>query len=799
MIVAIDGPAGSGKSTLAKMIAEKFNLTFMNTGSFYRALALAVLRSLGGAADGSGGMPPDVSDEERWISFAEKTELFYKNGNMYLGRENVESYLRSDAVESVVARISAIVPIRRILNEKIRNEAKKIGAVCEGRDMTTVVFPNADYKFYLDASAESRAKRRFEQGTSKLSLEEIKKTIIERDEVDKNKKEGSLQIASDAFYLDTSDLTISEVYAKMLDKIHNKGLSMEKMEVVKDVENGSNKNIQAQLQEEYLNNFEAPEAGTIKEGYVVAVNNGTVFVDVGGKSEGHIPLEEFDEEPKVNDKVNVFIEKTEGFSGSLVVSKLKADRKILQKALKEAYENNTPIEGTISKLVRAGYEVKLGGGLTTFLPLSQADVVRVEKPESLLGVKSKFYIEKLSFNARTGENIVVNRRKYMEERTEKEREAFFATAKIGDTVKGTVKSFTSFGSFIDLGGFDGLLHINDMSWGHVTRPKDFVKKGEEIEVKVIRLDPENKRINLSLKHFTQDPWLNFEDKFHVDDVVTGTVTKTTDFGAFIELDEGIEGLAHISEFSWVKKISKPEDMVKPGDKVTCMILGYDIQAGRVSLGLKQVTDNPWDSIEDRYKVGTRLTRKVVKITNAGAFIQLEEGIDGFLHADDISWIKRVKHPGSELEVGQEIEVIVIECDAESRRIRLGIKQLTDDPWEQFAASYKQGSVVEGEVSSITDFGIFVKVPGNIEGLIHKQNLVENREDNPDEVLAKYKVGDKVKAVVIELNPKTKKTAFSIRDLKRRQQQEEISQYMSNEQEGEDSSYTLGDLLKNKPE
>jgi len=811
MIIAIDGPAGSGKSTLAKMLAEHLNITFMNTGSFYRALALAVLRSFGGGNDGSGGQTPDLSDEEKWTSFAEKTELFYINGSMFLGNENVEAYLRSDAVESIVAPLSAIVPIRHILNKKIREEAAKTGAVCEGRDMTTVVFPNADIKFYLDASVEARAKRRFDQGTSNLSPEEIKKTILERDEVDKNKKEGSLKVAPDAVYLDTSDLNINEVYAKMLaevsaimpasksENINNKGLSMEKMEVVKDVEKDSNGNIQAQLQEEYLNNFEAPEAGTIKEGYVVAVNNGTVFVDVGGKSEGHIPLDEFDEEPKVNDKVNVLIEKTESSNGHLSVSKLKADRLILQKEFKQAYADKTPIDGTIAKQVRAGYEVKLGGGLTAFLPLSQADVSRVEKPETLVGVKSKFYIEKLSFNSRSGENIVVNRRKYMEGRTEKARDAFFENTKIGDTVKGTVKSFTSFGAFIDLGGFDGLLHINDMSWGHVTRPKDFVKKGEEIELKVIRLDPENKRINLSLKHFSQDPWLQFEEKFHVDDIVTGTVTKTTDFGAFIELDEGIEGLAHISEFSWVKKINKPEDILKPGDKVTCMILGYDIQAGRVSLGLKQVTDNPWDTIEERYPVGTRLTRKVVKITNAGAFISLEEGIDGFLHADDISWIKRVKHPGSELEVGKEIEVIVIECDAESRRIRLGIKQLTDDPWEKFGAAYKVGSIVEGEVSSITDFGVFVKVPGDIEGLIHKQNLVESRDETPEEALAKYAVGDKIKAVVIEINPRNKKTAFSIKDFKRKQQQEEISQYMSTEQEDDDSSYTLGDLLKNKPE
>ena len=799
MIVAIDGPAGSGKSTVAKMLADKLNLIFMNTGSFYRALALAILRSLDGKEDGSGGAVLDLADERRWTAFAENAGLFYRNGKMYINSENAEPYLRSDAVEAVVAPLSAIVPIRHIINKKIRTEAAKTGVVCEGRDMTTVVFPDADFKFYLDASAEARARRRFEQGTSRLSLDEIKKTILERDEIDKNKKEGSLKITPDAFYIDTSDLTIKEVYVKMLDKINDKGLSMEKTEVVKDVEKDSNANIQAQLQEEYLNNFEAPRAGTIKEGYVVDVNNGTVFVDVGGKSEGHIPLDEFDEEPKINDKVKVLIERTEGLNGRLEVSKIKADKMIIREALKEAFADKTPIDGTVAKQVRSGYEVKLGGGLTAFLPLSQADLVRVEKPETLIGLKSKFYIEKLSFNSRTGENIVVNRRKYLEEYTEKQRAKFFESAKIGDTVKGVVKSFTSFGAFVDLGGFDGLLHINDMSWGHVTRPKDFVKKGDEIELKVVRLDPENKRINLSLKHFTPDPWLQFEDKFHVDDIVTGTVTKTTDFGAFIELDEGIEGLAHISEFSWVKKINKPEDMVKSGDKVSCMILGYDIQAGRVSLGLKQVTENPWDKIEENYPVGTRLTRKVVKITNAGAFIGLEEGIDGFLHVDDISWVKRIKNPGNELEVNQEIEVIVTECDTETRRIRLGIKQLTEDPWQQFSAAYKQGSVIEGEVSSVTDFGVFVKVPGGIEGLIHKQNLVENKEDSPEDVLAKYAVGDKIKAVIIELNPRNKKAAFSIKDFKRKQQQEEISQYMSDEQEEGDSSYTLGDLLKNKPE
>jgi small subunit ribosomal protein S1 len=373
---------------------------------------------------------------------------------------------------------------------------------------------------------------------------------------------------------------------------------------------------------------------------------------------------------------------------------------------------------------------------------------------------------------------------------------FFEKTVIGEDVTGAVKSFTSFGAFIDLGGFDGLLHNNDMSWGHVTRPKDFVKKGQEIRLKVIRLDPVEKRINLSLKHFTADPWVHFEDKYHVNDIVKGRVTKLTDFGAFIELEEGIEGLVHISEFSWVKKIQKPNEVLKISDNVECMILGYDLQAGRVSLGLKQVSPNPWDNIEEKYPIGTRLTRKVVKITNAGAFIELEEGIDGFLHSDDISWTKKVKRPGSELEAGQEVEIMIIGLDRENHHIKLGIKQLSEDPWQSFSETYRPGTLVEGEVSSVTDFGVFLKVPGGIEGLIHKSNLPENREENPDEALKKYHPGDKIKAVVLEIQPEKQKVAFSIRDYQRKVQREELSRYMAAD-ESDDSTFTLGDFLKSK--
>jgi small subunit ribosomal protein S1 len=795
VVIAIDGPAGSGKSTVAKVLAERLadgqgaGFTYINSGNLYRALTLGCLRA---------GISP--VDAEKAPEFVRGARLDYREDRVFLNGEDLTDLLHSDEIDRWVAPFSAIVPVRRMVNDFIRKLSVDLNIIIEGRDMTTVVFPDADRRFYLDASVDARAKRRFDQGVSSLSLEEIREAILKRDTIDKNKTEGSLTIAPGVEYLDTSLLTLSEVYDTLLGRINSEkaqGQDMAQMEVESDTSpvNGE-ENIQTQLQEEYLKSLEQLEEGQLVEGSVIQVTPDQVFIDVGYKSEGKIPISEFTEIPGVGDTVSVILVAKENKHGEVIVSKQKADVKIFWKNLRQAFQDHSVVEGVIEKQVKGGFDVNLSADARAFLPISQSDIQKVDKPEKFLGLKARFYVERLYSDGKV--NIVVNRRKYLEEELERKRKDFFEHTPIGTDVTGVVKSFTSFGAFIDLGGFDGLLHINDMSWGHVARPKDFVKKGQEIRLKVIRVDPVEKRINLSLKHFTSDPWVHFEDKYHVNDVVKGKVTKLTDFGAFIELEEGIEGLAHISEFSWVKKVQKPQEMVKSGDIVECMILGYDLQAGRVSLGLKQVTANPWESIREKYPAGTRLTRKVVKITNAGAFVELEEGIDGFLHADDISWTRKVKHPGSELEVGKEIEVMVIGVDKENRSVKLGIKQLSEDPWKSFGESYRPGSPVEGEVSSVTDFGVFVRVPGGIEGLIHKTNLSENRESDPDEALGKFKVGDKVKAVVLELQSDKQKVAFSIRDYQKKVQREEISRYMAGEESG-DSTYTLGSLLKSKSE
>jgi len=559
-----------------------------------------------------------------------------------------------------------------------------------------------------------------------------------------------------------------------------------------ELTNGDEFNDQ-RLREEYLQSLAQVSEGQMVPGQIVEVDSEYVYVDVGLKSEGKIPIEEFEEAPTIGETVYVILLNRESRRGEVVVSKQKADEKLFWKNLRIAFDQHEPVPGTISKRIKGGFEVDLGNGVTAFLPLSKTDVFRVTDTAEYVGLKSSFLLERLYHHSKV--NIVVNRRQWLEQENSRRREEFFEKTQIGDDVEGVVKTFTSFGAFIDLGGFDGLLHINDMSWGHLNSPKEIISLGDEIRVKVIRLDPEEKKINLSLKHFSEDPWTHFEDKYQVGEVVKGKVTKLTDFGAFIEIEEGIEGLAHISELSWVKKIRHPKELLQVHDIVETKILSYDIQQSKLSLGLKQVLPNPWDDIDSRYPVGMRLKRRIKNITNFGAFLEIEEGIDGLLHLDDMSWTKRPKHPSALYNEGDEVDVMVIDIDKENQRIKLGVKQLTEDPWRSLAKAYPRGSVIEGEITSITDFGFFVKVQGEIEGLVNKSNLFDPGTESIDDVLERYKVGDTIKAVVTDVNVDRQKLALSIREYTRQIQQETMVQYIHDDSEEEKT--TLADFIKDK--
>jgi small subunit ribosomal protein S1 len=787
MVVAIDGPAGVGKSTIASCVAKRLGFLYVNSGNFYRAITWKALEQ---------GILPQ--QEQAAIEVALHTEFDLVDGVLLVDGVKREAELHSDRVDQYVAPFSSILPIRQRVNECLRKLAQNRDLVVEGRDIGTVVFPQAEVKVYLDASVETRAKRRLAQGTSSLPYEELVQSIATRDALDRQKKEGALRIAEDAFYIDTSDLTIEQVCEKVVAIIpRTRNISRSNMEVMieqehRTTESPTPNSIQEELQEYYLKNLDELEEGRLVDGKVVEIGPEHVFLDVGYKSEGKVSLSEFKTPPKIGDVVQVVLLKKENRAGEVIVSKQRADEKLFWKSLRNAFQEKLPVEGKITKAIKGGFEVDLGYGVVGFNPISKIDVQRVENPEEYVGLESKFLIERLYNENRV--NIVLSRRAWMEMDIARRKAEFFEKTQIGDEVEGVVKSFTSFGAFIDLGGFDGLLHINDMSWGHVTRPKDYVKKGQTIRLKVVRLDKENQKINLSLKHFTEDPWVHFEDKYHVGDIVKGKVTKLADFGAFIELEEGIEGLAHISEFSWVKRIKHPKVVLKVGDEVETMILGYDIHEGRISLGLKQVYPNPWDTIHERFPVGMRIKRPVRKITNAGAFIELEEGIDGFLHVDDLSWTKKIKNPSSVLKEGEEIEVMVLEVNPEERNIRLGVKQLSEDPWMSLKKAYPEKSVIEGVITNITDFGLFVKVQGDIEGLVNKMNVPTAPGETPEEALKKYNVGDTVKAVVLEINPHKNRLSLSLKEYVKKQQREELKKYIHKE---ETEAYTLGDFLKEK--
>ncbi len=553
--------------------------------------------------------------------------------------------------------------------------------------------------------------------------------------------------------------------------------------------------VMQQYLEQHLMSIPELEVGQIVTGTVVQTNDETVLVDIGYKSEGQVPVDEFIELPKVGDKVALTILKLDNGRGQVVVSKKRAEAKEKGEALRKASEEKTPVLGKFAKVIKGGYEVDLGADYKGFCPLSKADVTRVENPDSLVGKTDFFIIDK--FHNGTKLKSVVSRREYLEQKIEENRKQFFETAHVGDVVQGVVKSFTSFGAFIDLGGFDGLLHINDMSWGHVTRPKEFVKRGQIIQLKVINLDPETQKINLSLKAMEPDPWSTFDQKYQIGDVIKKPVTKIATFGIFIEIEPGIEGLAHVSELSWTKKITNPKDFCNIGDVVEAKILGWDLDHKRVSLGLKQLVENPWDTIAERYPSGKVISAPVVKVTNTGAFINLEDGIDGFLHMDDVSWSKKIKSMDQFCKEGDVIDVCISKVEPEARRIKLSVKQMSGNPWQTIAREYPKYSVITGTVSAVTDFGVFVKVLGDVEGLIQKYQLVGPEEEYKDSVLESYKdkIGESITAMVIECNPKAEKLSLSIKEMKKREEESEMARYMADNKEDDDTYNPFAEMLK----
>ncbi|MGH7206298.1 MAG: 30S ribosomal protein S1 [Nitrospiraceae bacterium] len=513
----------------------------------------------------------------------------------------------------------------------------------------------------------------------------------------------------------------------------------------------------AALYEETFRNF---EEGTIIEGRVVAISKDKVVVDIGYKSEGIIPTDQFSSEElqtlKVNDRLQVYIEEREDAEGNLILSKEKADKMKVWEELEKSYKEEKVVEGRILSRIKGGMMVDIG--VKAFLPGSQIDLHPVRDLDSLVG--KSFPLKIIKINHRRG-NVVVSRRVLLEESRDKKRQTTLSTLKEGQAIQGTVKNITDYGAFIDLGGIDGLLHITDMSWGRVGHPSELFVVGDKVEVIVLKYDRETGRISLGLKQKTTDPWTNMAARYPVNSRVRGKVVSLTDYGAFVELEPGIEGLVHVSEMSWTHEVRHPSRVVSVGDQVEAAVLNVDPASRKISLGMKQTAPNPWDMVETKYPGGTRIEGKVKSLTDFGAFIGLDEGIDGLIHISDMSWTKHIKHPSELFKKGQKVEAVVLRIDKEKERLSLGYKQLTCDPWEdEIPQRYKLGETAVGKVTKITDFGVFVELEGGVEGLIH---ISETGLEPPARLEEKFKVQDALTMKIIKVDREERKIALSLRE------------------------------------
>jgi len=526
----------------------------------------------------------------------------------------------------------------------------------------------------------------------------------------------------------------------------------------------------------YEESFKRFAEGEVVTGRIISIDKDHVLVDIGYKSEGQVRIQEFTDEKgnvkaKIGDKIEVMVEWWDDEDERVLLSKDKAANIKVWEAIKKSYDDEGTVKGTITNRVKGGFSVDIG--VPAFLPGSQADLRPIRNLDDMVGKEFDFKI--LKYN-RKRSNIVLSRRAILEKELEEKRTATLTTIHEGKVVEGTVKNITEYGVFVDLGGVDGLLHITDISWGRVKHPSELFSIGDPITVKILNLELENERVSLGMKQLNEDPWTVAAKKYAVGSRVIGKVVSLTDYGAFIELEEGIEGLIHVSEMSWTRKIRHPSKIVSVGEEVEAVVLDIKPDSRRISLGMKQVVPNPWDVISEKYPIGTTIEGKIKNITDFGLFIGIDEGIDGLVHISDISWTKRIKHPSELYKKGDVVQAIVLDIEKDNERFSLGIKQLQDDPWASVAERYEVGKEITGTVTNLTDFGIFVELEEGIEGLVHVSEISKEKIKTPTE---KFKVGDVITARVMNINSDERRIGLSIKRLEIEDEQSLLSEYVNN--------------------
>lgn len=496
--------------------------------------------------------------------------------------------------------------------------------------------------------------------------------------------------------------------------------------------------------------------GSIVRGRVVEVRSTEVIVDIGYKSEGIIPADEFGDltSIKAGDEIEVLLEKLEDDEGIVVLSRNKAEQKKNWEKILTACKEGSVTTGKVTAKIRGGLLVDIG--VDAFLPSSQVDLQPVRNLDDWLGKTLEFKVIKINLERK---NIVVSRRELLEEQRIDRRRKILTDTKVGQTCKGVVKNITDFGAFVDLDGVDGLLHITDMSWTRIGHPSEMMKVGDAIEVVILDVNREKERVSLGLKQRQKNPWEVIREQFPVGTRVKGKVTSLAPFGAFIEIEKGIEGLVHISEFSWSKRTTKPQEMLSVGDEVEAVVLGVQPEEKKISLGLRQLEANPWQNASARYPVGSRVTGQVRNLTNYGAFIELPDGLDGLIHVSDMSWTQKINNPSEILKKGDQVEVVVLEVDAAQQRIALGLKQLSPDPWADIAQHHKIGDTVHAKVSRLTNFGAFVELAPGVEGLVHISQISEERVEKIKAVL---KIGDEITARILKIDAANRRISLSIK-------------------------------------
>lgn len=509
------------------------------------------------------------------------------------------------------------------------------------------------------------------------------------------------------------------------------------------------------LAEMIAGSFRELSEGSIVKGRILEIKPQIVLVDIGYKSEGAIPANEFeDEDIQVGDEVEVLLEKLENDEGMVVLSKEKAAYKQNWEKIASVFRDGGLVKGKVKSVVKGGLMVNVG--VEAFLPGSQIDIIPPKDLNEYVGKVFEFKIVKINDDRK---NIVLSRREVIEAERAEQRQKFLESVNPGDKVVGVVKNITDFGVFVDLNGMDGLLHITDMSWGRLNHPTEMVGIGQRLDVVILEVNREKERVSLGLKQLQNNPWENIESRYPVGQTVKGKVTKLVAYGAFCEVEEGVEGLVHVSELSWTKRIARPSDVLQVGQEIEAVVLGINKEERKISLGVRQLDANPWDDIDVRYPIGTVLTRPVRNLTAYGAFVELEEGIDGMIHVSDLSWTRKVNHPSEMLKKGQEVEATVLGIDKANQRISLGMKQLETDPWSEIDNRFKVGDVVKGKVAKIASFGAFVELEGDIDGLVHISQLSEDHVAKVKDVL---NVGDEVEARVIKVDKVERRVGLSIK-------------------------------------